>query len=247
MTAAVIALAGRRVDAASTGPPRFPLSDIPLVRRRLLDIFVQERALAIVSSAAYGADLLALEEAERLGLRGRIVLPFSTERFRETSVVDRPGNGGSFFDRIVAAAQAAGDLVILHPNSTEIRKTPLQISWGPTLLPPMIRPGFLDSESRRDLIELTRDGSAAHRLARRANALVLLDDGVSCEAIGKVLFPDGETIREWHKLYLEDGIEGLATFGWQLPVHGGATGETEDLVRRDPASYDPPGWRLDRK
>ena len=50
----------------------------------------------------------------------------------------------------------------------------------------MIRPGFLDSESRQDLIELTRDGSAAHRLARRANALVLLDDGMSCEAVAKV-------------------------------------------------------------
>jgi len=46
----------------------------------------------------------------------------------------------------------------------------------------MIRRGFLDSESRQDLIELARDGSAAHRLARRANALVLLDDGMSCEA-----------------------------------------------------------------
>jgi hypothetical protein len=39
----------------------------------------------------------------------------------------------------------------------------------------MIRPRFLDSESRRDLIELARDGSGAHRLARRANALVLLE------------------------------------------------------------------------
>ena len=29
---------------------------------------------------------------------------------------------------------------------------------------------------RRDLIELARDGSAAQLLARRANALVLLDD-----------------------------------------------------------------------
>ena len=47
----------------------------------------------------------------------------------------------------------------------------------------MIRRGFLDSESRQDLIELARDGSAAHRLARRANALVLLDDGVSCAAM----------------------------------------------------------------
>jgi transposase len=76
----------------------------------------------------------------------------------------------------------------------------------------MIRARFLDSESRRDLIDLARDGGAAHRLARRANALVLLDDGMSCEAIGKVLFLDGDTIRGWHKLYLEDGIEGLATF-----------------------------------
>ena len=51
----------------------------------------------------------------------------------------------------------------------------------------MIRPGFLDSESRQDLIELTRDGSAAHRLARRANALVLLDDGMSCEAVVRLI------------------------------------------------------------
>ena len=77
----------------------------------------------------------------------------------------------------------------------------LRIPAGATLLPGMIRPGFLDSESRRDMIELARDGSAAHRLARRANALVLLHNGMSCEAIGKVLFLDGDTIREWYKLY----------------------------------------------
>src|SRR5512133_1724121 len=79
----------------------------------------------------------------------------------------------------------------------------------------MIRPGFLDSESRQDLIELARDGSAAHRLARRANALVLLDDGMSCEAIAKVLLLDDDTIRTWHRLYEEDGIEGLASFGYE--------------------------------
>src|SRR5271166_2392563 len=72
----------------------------------------------------------------------------------------------------------------------------------------MIRPGFLDSESRQDLIELARDGSAAHRLARRANALVLLDDGMSCEAIARVLLIDDDTIRTWFRLYQEDGIEG---------------------------------------
>src|SRR6202011_4802093 len=41
--------------------------------------------------------------------------------------------------------------------------------WGDSATP-MIRPGFLDSESRRDLIDLAREGSAGHRLARRANA-----------------------------------------------------------------------------
>ena len=76
----------------------------------------------------------------------------------------------------------------------------------------MIRRGFLDPESRRDLIELARDGSAAHRLARRANALVLLDDGMTCAAIAKVLFLDDDTIRTWYQLYKEDGIEGLASF-----------------------------------
>jgi transposase len=77
----------------------------------------------------------------------------------------------------------------------------------------VIRPGFLDRESRRDLIELARDGSVAHRLARRANALVLLDDGLSCAAVAKVLFLDNDTIRSWYQLYQEDEIDGLAGFG----------------------------------
>jgi transposase len=79
----------------------------------------------------------------------------------------------------------------------------------------MIRPGFLDRESRQDLTELARDGSAAHHLAWRANALVLLDDSMSCEAIVKVLLLDDDTIRTWYRPYEEDGIEGLASFGYE--------------------------------
>lgn len=88
----------------------------------------------------------------------------------------------------------------------------------------MIRRGFLDGESRQDLIELARDGSAAHRLARRANALLLLDEGMSCEAIAKVLFLDDDTVRTWFRLYQEDGIEGLASFGYE----GGACRLSEE-------------------
>src|SRR5271166_5882194 len=80
--------------------------------------------------------------------------------------------------------------------------------------PSMIRAGFLDPESRKDLTELARDGSAAHRLARRANALVLLDDGMSCVDVAKVLLSDDDTVRTWHRLYEDEGIEGLAGFGY---------------------------------
>jgi len=79
----------------------------------------------------------------------------------------------------------------------------------------MIRPGFLDPESRKDLVELARDGLAAHRLARRANALVLLDDGISCGVIAKKLLLDDDTVRTWYSLYQEDEIEGLASFGYE--------------------------------
>jgi hypothetical protein len=45
-------------------------------------------------------------------------------------------------------------------------------------------------KDRADLIALALDGAAAHRLARRANALVLLDNGWSGEEVAKVLFVD---------------------------------------------------------
>lgn len=79
----------------------------------------------------------------------------------------------------------------------------------------MIRPGFLDPESRQDLTELARDGLAAHRLARRANALVLLDDGMSYATVAQVLLLDDNTVRTWHRQYEDEGIEGLVNFGYE--------------------------------
>src|SRR5674476_238338 len=64
-------------------------------------------------------------------------------------------------------------------------------SWG------MICAGFLSPVDRADLTALARDGSAAHRLARRANALVLLDSGWSCEKVAGALLLDDDTIRRW--------------------------------------------------
>jgi transposase len=94
----------------------------------------------------------------------------------------------------------------------------------------MMRLGFLDSGSRRDLIELARDGSAAHRLARRADALVLLDKGMSCQSVADGLLLDNDTIRTWYQRYQEDGIEGPATFSHE----GGAcrlTAQQQDKLK----------------
>ena len=76
----------------------------------------------------------------------------------------------------------------------------------------MIRPGFLSRDERFALIGLARDGSVTHRLARRANALVLLDDGLSCEQVGRVLLLDDDTIRRWHGAFAEGGRKALMRF-----------------------------------
>ena len=76
----------------------------------------------------------------------------------------------------------------------------------------MIRGGFLTDEERKDLTELARDGTVEHRLARRANALVLLDLGWNCEQVGLALLLDDDTIRTWFRLFERDGVDGLAGF-----------------------------------
>jgi hypothetical protein len=115
----IIALAGRRVDSADAKEPRFPLRNVESVRARVGAVFREKGATALVSSAACGADLIALSEAGQLGLRRRVILPFERRRFRETSVTDRPGEWGPLYDQVLDAMEAAGDLVILQNGSED--------------------------------------------------------------------------------------------------------------------------------
>jgi hypothetical protein len=109
----IIALSGRRVDALQAEQPRFPLQNVGRVKDDVRQLFQDKQASALVSSAACGADLIALTEAGSLGLRRRIVLPFGRSRFRETSVVDRPGDWGTIYDKVLDEVEAKGDLVVL--------------------------------------------------------------------------------------------------------------------------------------
>ncbi len=110
----IIVLAGRRVDAEGATEPRFPLQSIERVRSEIRVLLEKYRPTALVASAAAGADLLALEEAGKMGIRRRIVLPFEPQRFRDTSVTDRPGDWGSLFDKVYAETKEAGGVVFVR-------------------------------------------------------------------------------------------------------------------------------------
>jgi transposase len=166
-----------------------------------------------------------LDDAKAAGIteqeRSEIITYLAANRLAGVLIA---GTGGARKARFVGRGKgkSGGYRVItffggedIYPDSAGTRNRLLRISFAMILLICMIRAGFLDPESRKDLTELARDGSAAHRLARRANALVLLDDGMSCGDVAKVLLLDDDTVRTWHRLYEEDGIEGLASFGYE--------------------------------
>ena len=101
---------------------------------------------------------------------------------------------------------------MVYPDSLKIRRKFLAICFWSDSDGGMIRGGFLGEEDRNKLIALARDGSAASRMTRRANALVLLDNGWSCREVAKALLLDDDTIRGWRKLFEQGGIEGLTSF-----------------------------------
>jgi hypothetical protein len=115
----VVALSGRRPDAPGAAPPRFPPANAERVGERIRELLRASGAGTLVASAACGADLLGLAAAGELGLRRVVVLPFEAERFRRTSVTDRPGDWGPLFDAVVAEVRARGDLVVLEVDGDD--------------------------------------------------------------------------------------------------------------------------------
>ena len=102
--------------------------------------------------------------------------------------------------------------MFVYPDSFTRREKRLAFGGFPDSGVPMIRGGFLSKEDREALVALARDNLSAGRVTRRANALVLLDDGMSCEDVAKVLLFDDDTIRDWYRLFERGGLEGLTSF-----------------------------------
>jgi hypothetical protein len=110
----IAALAGRRIDAPDAENARFPLEMKEIVYGRIRDFFRERKVKILVSSAACGADLLAQKAARELNIEQHIILPFAREKFRKTSVTDRPGDWGKLFDEICAEVELKGNLLVLQ-------------------------------------------------------------------------------------------------------------------------------------
>lgn len=109
----VIVLAGKRIDAADSETPRFPLEHVDAVKAEIRELFQRVKPQALVCSAANGADLLGLDVARELRIPAYVVLPFDREQFREISVVDRRGEWGPLFDELVDKAEREGRLTVM--------------------------------------------------------------------------------------------------------------------------------------
>jgi transposase len=79
----------------------------------------------------------------------------------------------------------------------------------------MINSKFLNDEERARLEGVLRRHREEYGIARRANALLLLDDGKSCEDIATFLYLDDDTIRGWHKQYISGGFGAVFSFDWK--------------------------------
>lgn len=95
----VIVEAGRRVDAPDAEVARFPAKNVPEVRKKINQVLRKEMPVAIVSAAACGADLLLLDVAGEMHVPRYIFLPSDPEKFRISSVTDRPGDWGEIYTK----------------------------------------------------------------------------------------------------------------------------------------------------
>jgi hypothetical protein len=169
----VAALAGRLIDRPHTprAVRRFPLERCPAVRARLRDEFVRRGVRTLVSSAACGADLLALSVAGELGMRRRVVLPRAVRSFKATSVAGRPGAWSDLYDRVIRAVRRANDLVVLPRTKSPYRAANERLLTEASRLAAGARPlAFLVWDRRRKRGDLT---AHLHDEARRRRFAVV--------------------------------------------------------------------------
>jgi hypothetical protein len=69
----------------------------------------------------------------------------------------------------------------------------------------MIHPNFLSAASRLELERCLRRHLKEYGIARRANAILLLNKSKSCAEIAEFLYLDDDTIRGRYKAFRQEG------------------------------------------
>ena len=80
----------------------------------------------------------------------------------------------------------------------------------------LIRPCLVSSTERLELEACVGSQREGHGVARRANAILLLDDRKSCQWIAEFPYLADDTLRGWHRSWRESGWEALAVDGWKV-------------------------------
>jgi hypothetical protein len=120
----IAAFAGRRIDAQDATTPRFPLTQVDVVQEQIEVLFRRDQVNRLICSAACGSDLIVLRVARKLGIDYQVILPFAPDRFRITSVIDRPAsqewNWAALFDQVIDGAQQRGTLVVVETGEDHL-------------------------------------------------------------------------------------------------------------------------------
>jgi hypothetical protein len=103
---AVLVFTGHMIDRPQRPSPRFPSVLEPFVRDSIAARLAEVRPMAAYGSAACGADILCLEEIQRLGGETHVILPFPPPEFRKVSVEFAEGDWSARFERVIAAADS---------------------------------------------------------------------------------------------------------------------------------------------
>jgi class 3 adenylate cyclase len=102
----VLVFTGHMIDRPDRPRPRFPSMLEPFVRDAIAARLDALKPMAAYGSAACGADILCLEEVQRLGGETHVILPFPQPEFRKVSVEFAEGDWSSRFERVLAGADS---------------------------------------------------------------------------------------------------------------------------------------------
>lgn len=142
----VVIYTGHMIDGPDRSEPRFPPELETAVRADIRARLERLGPVAAYGSAACGADILCLECVAELGGELHIVLPYSAEQFRVTSVDVQPqGNWGDRFERLL---KKANEVLVISQRPPPVGESIFQ--YGNLILTGLakLRAQMLDTDLR---------------------------------------------------------------------------------------------------